>query len=122
MHPVWGLEMLTDVDFPWGLKPIIRWHHEKYDGSGYPDSLEGDEIPLAAQIICIVDVYDALTTARSYKPPLAPGEALARMAEVPHWWRPDVCRSFMEAVGLPAMRRHADSRVIGAEMSGEAAA
>ena len=64
-----GLELLATVEFPWDIKPIIRWHHEKYDGSGYPDRLRGDEIPVNAQIICIVDVYDALTTTRSYREP-----------------------------------------------------
>jgi putative nucleotidyltransferase with HDIG domain len=122
MHPIWGLEMLNEVDFPWDLKPIIRWHHEKYDGSGYPDGLKGEEIPVAAQIICIVDVYDALTTTRSYKPALTPGEALARMAEVPHWWRPDVYQAFVDAVGLPEIRRYAASRSISEEMMREAAA
>jgi putative nucleotidyltransferase with HDIG domain len=121
-HPIWGLEMLTEVDFPWDLKPIIRWHHEKYDGSGYPDGLVGDDIPVAAQVIGIVDVYDALTTARPYKPPSTPAEALAQMAEVPQWWRPDVYRAFVEGVGLPEIRRHAESLSISAETMKEAAA
>jgi putative nucleotidyltransferase with HDIG domain len=99
MHPVWGIELLATVEFPWDLKPIIRWHHEKYDGSGYPDRLRGDEIPLSAQIICIADVYDALTTTRSYRPALPREEALRRMRESRHWWREDVFEAFMEAVG-----------------------
>ena len=99
MHPVWGLEMLATVDFPWDLKPIIRWHHEKYDGSGYPDRLRGEEIPVAAQIICIADVYDALTTTRSYRPALAAEEALYRMRESRSWWRPDVYDAFMRTIG-----------------------
>src|SRR5437867_2404423 len=60
MHPTWGTELLASVEFPWDLKPIIRWHHERYDGTGYPDRLKGDEIPLAAQIVGMLDVYDAL--------------------------------------------------------------
>jgi putative nucleotidyltransferase with HDIG domain len=122
MHPVWGLEMLSEVDFPWDLKPIIRWHHEKYDGSGYPDGLRGDDIPVAAQIICIVDVYDALTTNRSYKPAYSPAEALGRMAVVPQWWRPDVYRAFLEAVGEPEVRRHEAGRWISDQTLGQAAA
>ncbi len=70
-HPVWGLELLATVHFPWDIKPIIRWHHERSDGTGYPDRLQGEEIPLGAQIICIVDVYDALTTTRSYRSALS---------------------------------------------------
>ena len=93
-HPEWGIELLATVDFPWDIKPIIRWHHEKYDGSGYPDRLVGDEIPLAAQVICIVDVYDALTTTRSYRPAMSSSQALARMEETRHWWRPDVFETF----------------------------
>jgi HD-GYP domain-containing protein (c-di-GMP phosphodiesterase class II) len=99
MHPVWGIELLATVEFPWDLKPIISWHHEKYDGSGYPDHLRGDEIPLAAQVICIVDVYDALTTTRSYRGALDKEEALRRMRESEHWWRPDVYEAFMRTVG-----------------------
>jgi putative nucleotidyltransferase with HDIG domain len=122
MHPVWGLEMLTEVDFPWDLKPIIRWHHEKYDGSGYPDGLAGDEIPVAAQVICIVDVYDALTTTRSYKPAYAPTTALERMAEVTCWWRPEVYRAFLEAVGRPEVQRCLAERGLSDEDLEEAAA
>ena len=98
MHPVWGLELLEGIEFPWDIKPIIRWHHEKFDGTGYPDRLAGDDIPLAAQIICIVDVYDALTTTRSYRGAMSAGEALERMAEVRQWWRPDVYDAFLGAV------------------------
>jgi putative nucleotidyltransferase with HDIG domain len=100
-HPEWGIELLATVDFPWDIKPIIRWHHEKYDGSGYPDRLVGDEIPLAAQVICIVDVYDALTTTRSYRPAMGSAEALARMEETRHWWRPDVFETFCRQMRLP---------------------
>jgi putative nucleotidyltransferase with HDIG domain len=99
MHPVWGLELLATVEFPWDIKPIIRWHHEKYDGSGYPDRLCGDEIPLNAQIICIVDVYDALTTTRSYRGAMSNTEALGKMQEVRGWWRADVYQAFMRTVG-----------------------
>ncbi len=98
MHPAWGLELLATVDFPWDIKPIIRWHHEKYDGTGYPDRLRGDEIPINAQIICIVDVYDALTTTRSYRAAMSRAEALANLAEHRSWWRPDVYRAFVQSV------------------------
>lgn len=98
MHPVWGIELLATVEFPWDIKPIIRWHHEKYDGSGYPDRLRGDEIPVNAQIICIVDVYDALTTSRSYRGAMSQVEALVKMQEVRGWWRPDVYQAFMRTI------------------------
>ncbi len=70
------------------VRPIVRHHHERLDGSGYPDSLRGDEIPLVAQIIGIVDVYDALTTRRSYREALPRGAALEEIArEVERGWR-----------------------------------
>jgi putative nucleotidyltransferase with HDIG domain len=101
-HPVWGVELLASVEFPWDIKPIIRSHHERHDGNGYPDRLRGDEIPLGAQIICIVDVYDALTTTRSYRGAMGHGEALARMEADRHWWRPDVYAAFVRSVGAQA--------------------
>lgn len=99
-HPVWGLELLAAVEFPWDIKPIIRWHHERYDGTGYPDRLKGDEIPLNAQIICIVDVYDALTTTRSYRAAMPREEALPIMEKSRHWWRDDVYQAFMRSVAV----------------------
>jgi putative nucleotidyltransferase with HDIG domain len=98
MHPLWGVELLEGVEFPWGIKPIIRWHHEKYDGTGYPDRLRGDEIPLNAMIIGIVDVYDALTTTRSYRGAMAPAVAAAEMERSRHWWRQDVYEAFRRAL------------------------
>ncbi|MBA3443426.1 MAG: tetratricopeptide repeat protein [Gemmatimonadales bacterium] len=98
MHPAWGLELLATVEFPWDIKPIIRWHHERYDGTGYPDRLRGDEIPINAQIICIVDVFDALTTTRSYRPAMSHGEALVKIEESRGWWRPDVYQAFIRSV------------------------
>jgi putative nucleotidyltransferase with HDIG domain len=99
MHPVWGLELLATVEFPWDIKPIIRWHHERYDGSGYPDRLKGDEIPVNAQIICIVDVYDALTTTRSYRPALSHADAVKQIVASSGWWRADVFQAFLRSVG-----------------------
>jgi HD-GYP domain-containing protein (c-di-GMP phosphodiesterase class II) len=99
-HPVWGIELLAAIEFPWDIKPIIRWHHEKFDGTGYPDRLVGEEIPLGAQVICIVDIYDALTSTRSYRPAMSHEAALACMRETPHWWRPDVFDAFMRTVGM----------------------
>lgn len=76
--------------------PIIRHHHERRDGSGYPDGLRGDEIPLTARVLQVVDVYDALTTARPYKPALPLSDAWRTMeAEVAKgWWDPAVVAAF----------------------------
>jgi len=99
MHPIWGLELLAAVEFPWDLKPIIRWHHERYDGTGYPDRLRGDEIPVAAQIVGIVDVYDALTTERSYRPALSHEAAIAEIEKCRSWWSSPVYEAFLSARG-----------------------
>ena len=99
MHPVFGIEMLAAVEFPWDIKPIIRSHHEKMDGTGYPDRLRGDEVPRMAQMICAVDVYDALTTTRSYRGAMTHEAAVAEMRKCEHWWRPDVFEGFMATIG-----------------------
>lgn len=99
MHPLYGLEMLGSVEFPWQVKPIIRSHHEKVDGSGYPDRLRGDEIPVAAQVICIVDVYDALTTHRSYRAAFSHEAAIAEMQTCRAWWRYEVYEAFSKTIG-----------------------
>ncbi len=106
-HPSWGVELLAGIEFPWDLKPIIQWHHEKYDGTGYPHRLKGDAIPISAQIIGIVDVYDALTTTRSYRPAMTHERALEILREKPQWWRPDVFEAFMVSVGAAAPRVNA---------------
>jgi putative two-component system response regulator len=70
------------------VRPIVRHHHERLDGSGYPDGLRGDEIPLLPQIIGIVDVFDALTTERPYKPALSLADAAHELtAEAARGWR-----------------------------------
>ena len=78
-HPEAGLELVSDIDFPGDVRAIIRNHHERWDGSGYPDGLAGEEIPFAARILCVADVYDALTTARSYRDCLSHARAADEM-------------------------------------------
>lgn len=67
MHPSIGAAILEPVEFPWPVIPIVRHHHEKWDGTGYPDGLAGEDIPLTARIMAVADVYDALTSTRSYR-------------------------------------------------------
>ncbi|MEZ4588471.1 MAG: tetratricopeptide repeat protein [Gemmatimonadales bacterium] len=107
-HPMMGIRLLEGIEFPWDLKPIIRWHHEKHDGSGYPDGLAGEAIPLHAQIVCIADVFDALTTNRAYRDAMGTDRALRIMRESHKWWRSDVFEAFMasaEAGTLPGVGR-----------------
>ena len=87
-HPVTGESICAPLKSFRMVLPIIRHHHERLDGSGYPDGLGGDRIPLAARVLQIVDVYDALTTERPYKRALPSAEALETMAgEVRKGWR-----------------------------------
>ena len=66
-HPIIGYEILRNMTEIPSIEYGARWHHEKYDGSGYPDGLKGDEIPEYARIICVADAYDAMTSTRSYR-------------------------------------------------------
>ena len=66
-HPVIGSEILRDVDFLGEGKLVVRHHHERWDGGGYPDRLAGDEIPLAARVFAVADALDALTSDRPYR-------------------------------------------------------
>jgi HD-GYP domain-containing protein (c-di-GMP phosphodiesterase class II) len=67
-HPLIGSEILRDIDFLGEGKLVVRHHHERWDGQGYPDGLEGDAIPLAARVFAVADALDALTTDRPYRP------------------------------------------------------
>lgn len=99
MHPVWGVDLLSDVEFPWPLKPIIRWHHERYDGAGYPDGLAGDQIPIEAQIVGLAEMYDALLTyAREDGVRLSQAQARARIAELrDQAWSAKIVDAFLDA-------------------------
>jgi diguanylate cyclase (GGDEF)-like protein/putative nucleotidyltransferase with HDIG domain len=66
-HTTAGVEMLGDIEFPWDVRPMVQSHHERWDGKGYPHGLAGEDIPLVARILMVADVYDALTSVRSYK-------------------------------------------------------
>jgi putative nucleotidyltransferase with HDIG domain len=105
LHTLYGIDLLKDVEFPWDIKPMIRSHHEKFDGTGYPDGLRGEEIPLHAQIICVVDVFDALTTTRSYRGAMSSETALAEMLASRRWWNPTVFDAFASSV--PQLQREA---------------
>ena len=81
IHPVVGAEILERVRFPYPVVPIVRAHHEKWDGSGYPFGLRGTEIPIGARILTAVDYLDALASDRQYRRALPLEEAMQRLAE-----------------------------------------
>lgn len=78
-HVVVGSAILAPLNHLGAIVTFVRGHHEHWDGSGYPDGLKGEQIPLGARIICAAEIYDALTTARPYQPIMTPDEAVERM-------------------------------------------
>jgi putative nucleotidyltransferase with HDIG domain len=95
-HPEAGLELVADIDFPGDIGAIIRNHHERWDGAGYPDGLKGEDIPFAARILCVADVYDALTTTRSYRPGLTHARAAEIMRASTGQFDPELLETFLE--------------------------
>ena len=79
VHPVVGAEILERVSFPYPVTPMVRSHHEKWNGNGYPDGLAGENIPIGARILAVVDCFDALASDRQYRKALPLDEAIARV-------------------------------------------
>ena len=77
IHPVVGADIIERVRFPYPVVPIVRSHHESWDGSGYPDGLKGEEIPLGARLLTAVDCFDALASERPYRKAMRLDEAMA---------------------------------------------
>lgn len=108
IHPVVAADILSSVEFPYEVVPIVKHHHERYDGTGYPGGLRGDEIPLGARILTICDCYDALNSARPHRPSFSKAEAIALM-------RVDSGRTFDPAilgVFLKMVESAEDDRVV----------
>jgi putative two-component system response regulator len=101
-HPVVGERICAPLKTFRLVLPIIRHHHEKHDGTGYPDGLSGEEIPLTARILQLSDVYDALTTDRPYKVAFTPEVALDLMGEEAErgWWDRGLFEAFREMIRL----------------------
>jgi putative two-component system response regulator len=99
-HPAVGERICAPLKSFRSVLPIIRNHHEKFDGSGYPDGLRGENIPITARVLQIVDVYDALTTERPYKKAFSITEALQTMKEevTRGWWDAHVFDQFERLV------------------------
>src|SRR4029434_2305163 len=76
IHPQLGAQILENGPFPYPVVPLVRCHHERWDGNGYPEGLSGDQIPLGARILAAVDFFDALTSERPLHAALTPDAAL----------------------------------------------
>ncbi len=109
IHPIVGAEILATINFPYPVVPIVRAHHEKWDGSGYPDGLRDTSIPLGARILACVDCFDALASDRQYRKALPLPEALAVVQR-------ESGRSFDPAVVTILARRYLElEQLAGAE-------
>ena len=112
-HPATGERICAPLKSFRLVLPIIRHHHEKLNGSGYPDGLRGDQIPLTARVLQLVDVYDALTTKRPYKPALSWSETLNTMEQEVKkgWWDPRLFAEFRHMMS----NQQADARMVWLE-------
>jgi putative nucleotidyltransferase with HDIG domain len=103
LHVDVGADILSSIDFPYPVVPIVRAHHENWDGSGYPRGVKGDDIPIGARILSVVDCYDALTSDRPYRPAMTTAQAVAIVMERRGtMYDPKVVDAFIEL--LPNLR------------------
>jgi len=112
IHPIIGAEILEQVEFPYPVVPIVRSHHEKWDGSGYPDGLKGEQIPIGARILSAVDCLDALASDRQYRRALPLHEAMAQIAE-------EAGKAFDPRVVNMLAHRHVELEKLATEQSRE---
>jgi putative nucleotidyltransferase with HDIG domain len=95
-HASIGAEILSSIEFPYPVEPIVRHHHENWDGTGYPAGLKGDDIPIGARILQVVDCFDALTSDRPYRPKMTSADAMAIVrGRVGGMYDPDVVAAFV---------------------------
>jgi putative nucleotidyltransferase with HDIG domain len=96
-HTVVGHQIVSHVQFPWPQVPeIVRWHHERGDGSGYPDGIRGDETPMAVRIIALADTFDAMTSQRPYRERLSVGSTLQELIRLtPHKYDPEALHGLL---------------------------
>lgn len=95
-HPEAGLELVKGIDFPGDVLPMIRNHHERWDGKGYPDGLSGEATPLNARLLCLADVYDALTSARPYRTALTHSKGIDIMRSSAGQFDPRLLDAFID--------------------------
>lgn len=107
-HPAIGARMLTFAGLLPSVRVMVRAHHERFDGTGYPDGLRGRDIPLGARIVAVADAYDAMTSVRPYRAGLPKDEALGRLWQARGTqFDPDAVEAFadvMDAVAVPSAR------------------
>ncbi len=122
-HPEIGAALLEGVTFPWPVLPVIRSHHEHWDGSGYPDGLRGQDIPLTARILAVADVYDSLTSSRSHRGAWGHEAALAELRrESGAKFDPAAVAAFDQIIGTLVAEDRAPEQDAGGEGSMEAGA
>jgi len=104
-HTVVGHEIVSGVQFPWPSIPeAVRWHHERADGSGYPDRLAMEEVPKEVRIIAVADTFDAMTSARPYREPLSVGGTLSELVRLtPQKFDPNVIQALLVQVRRDAV-------------------
>lgn len=110
-HPVVGEQILGPLSLGRAIGPIVRWHHERLDGSGYPDGLVGEAIPWAARVVAVLDAYDAMTSPRPYQELRSPHYAIAELAAARHLWDVALVRALAELLRVPFPREEA--RAVG---------
>jgi putative nucleotidyltransferase with HDIG domain len=105
-HTTVGHQIVSSVEFPWPkIHEAVRWHHERCDGSGYPDGLGGEDLPMPVRVMALADTFDAMTSARPYREPLSLGNALSDLVRMaPEKYDPGVVQALLiqirrEAVG-----------------------
>jgi len=110
-HTVWGEELLPDSPWFTTARQIARSHHENWDGSGYPDGVKEDEIPLSARIVAVADGFDAMTSKRPYKGAWPPARAMRELRnDKGHRYCPQVVEAFERAVAEGTVARIASVR------------
>ena len=115
-HASIGAQILSSIEFPYPVVPIVRHHHESWDGTGYPDRLQGEQIPIGARILAIIDCYDALTSDRPYRRRMTDAEALAIIRERRgSMYDPAIVDAFITdyASIMPPRDPHPASKVMG---------
>ena len=104
-HTTVGHQIVSSVQFPWPKIPeTVRWHHERSDGSGYPDKLAQDDLPMPVRIVGLADSFDAMTSARPYRAPLSVGSALSDLVRMaPEKYDPNVVQALLIQVRRDAV-------------------